>query len=371
MLRHPLLNESLDPFMSNESDISTSIKNEGASSEIAASRTFVDNLYQSALSAHRAGRIAEAEAGYQRVFATDITHADAIYLLGVISEQKGQKAEAEIAYRRAIELRPDFVGALSDFGTLHSQVGRFIAAEVAYRRAIEFKPDCERVLNNLGNLLTKIKRYSEAEIAYRRAIELKPDCAVVWNSLAILLVDTRQFVEAEAAYRSALGIEPDYPSARFNLSCLLLGLGRYAEAWEHFESRSDPSLKNGMAVMPHYLPFPQWRGERLAGKSLLIWAEEDCGDQIQFIRYASLLKHRGVARITVVCHPALKSLLETAAGVDTVVTNPNTVPLHDYWSLFSEPAAVFRHDAADHSSARSVFIPLARTSGTLAKEISL
>jgi hypothetical protein len=65
-----------------------------------------------------------------------------------------------------------------------------------------------------------------------------------------------------------------------------------------------------------------------------MWIEQGLGDQVQFVRYAPLLKKRGVSHITVLCHPALKSLFETVEGVDAVVTNPNTVPLHDYWSLF-------------------------------------
>lgn len=186
----------------------------------------------------------------------------------------------------------------------------------------------------MGNLLRDAGRVVEAEFAYRCALEAKPDWVEVQNNLGKLLKEIGRPVEAEVAFCRALELKPDSADVRHNLACFLLGSGRYAEAWEHYESRYDPSLKDGVAVAPNHLPFPRWQGERLANKSLVIWAEEGFGDQIQFARYIPLLKRRGVSRIILVCNDALKPLLETVEGVDAVLTNPNTVPLHDYWSLF-------------------------------------
>jgi Flp pilus assembly protein TadD len=280
------------------------------------------------------GNITEAEIAYRRALKLKPDFAEALNNLGILLAATKRFVDAEAAYRRALEIKPDFVEVLNNVGILLWELKRFVEAEAIYCRVLEIKPDFVEAHNNLGNLLRDAGRVVEAEFAYRCALEAKPDWVEVQNNLGKLLKEIGRPVEAEVAFRRALELKPDSADVRHNLACFLLGSGRYAEAWEHYESRYDPSLKDGVAVAPNHLPFPRWQGERLANKSLVIWAEEGFGDQIQFARYIPLLKRRGVSRIILVCNDALKPLLETVEGVDAVLTNPNTVPLHDYWSLF-------------------------------------
>jgi Flp pilus assembly protein TadD len=280
------------------------------------------------------GNISEAEVAYRRALKLKPDFAEAFNNLGILLVRAKRFFEAEAAYRRALELKPDFLEARNNLGNLLAHTNRFVEAEAAYLRALELEPDSAETLNNLGSLYTDTKRIVEAEAAYRRALELNPEFADLHNNRGVLLAHSQRYVEAEAAYRRALELKPDFTDVQYNLGCLLLGLGRYAEAWNCYELRYSPRLKKPATGIPHYLPYPQWHGECVAGKSIVIWIEQGLGDQVQFVRYASLLKRRGASRVTLVCRPALKPLLETVEGVDAVFTNPNTVPLHDYWSLF-------------------------------------
>ena len=47
------------------------------------------NMLESALAHHRAGRLAEAEAIYRQILATDPQQADSLHLLGMIRHQQG------------------------------------------------------------------------------------------------------------------------------------------------------------------------------------------------------------------------------------------------------------------------------------------
>ena len=356
-------------------------------------------LYRSALAAHRAGRLTEAEEGYRQVLLHDKRHADGFHMLGIVRSQQGHPADAEIlirralaireealflgnlgkvleelgrlpeaeaAYRRAIAIRPDSARAHVDLGRLLLDAGRLAETETAYRRALELRPDDPDTLynlglllqetnrpaeageayrqalelrpdhadahNNLGNVLVKAKRLADAEASYRRALGLEPDSADTHNNLGNLLKETDRRPEAEAAYRRALELRPDYAAANYNLGFLLLAMGQYAEGWRRCESRYDVSVGESNVAIPD-LPYPQWRGESLAGKSLLIWPEQGFGDYIQFVRYATLLKARGTSRLTLFCAPPLKELLKTVAGVDAVITDLAALPRHDYWSF--------------------------------------
>jgi tetratricopeptide (TPR) repeat protein len=212
------------------------------------------------------------------------------------------------------------------------QQGDLTEAEHAYRSVLE-RDDCNGLAhNNLANLLRQCGRFSEAEVHYCRALEQMPDSAEIRNNRAGTLEQLHRYEQAEIEYRRALELKPDFAVARFNLGMLLLSAGRYTEGWEYYEARSEAFGEHGQ------LPFPQWNGEDLSGKTLLLLPEQGYGDTIQFVRYVALLKARGAATISVICKPVLAPLLRTVEGIDALITDPQALHVHDYWaSLMSLP----------------------------------
>jgi tetratricopeptide (TPR) repeat protein len=278
------------------------------------------------------GRLAEAEAALRRALELNSGYAEAYFNLGNLLHDTDRLAEAENAFCRALELNPDFAKAHNNLGNLFNGTRRFAEAESALLRALKLNPDFPEAHYNLGNLFYVTRRPVEAEAAYCRVLELDPDFAKAHGNLGKLFYEARRFPEAESAYRRALELKPDYAEALFGLGLLLLALGRYAEAWPYYELRYSPEREKQEFVLPD-LPYPQWRGESLSNKSLLLYPEQGFGDQIQFARYASMLKQCGASRLTLVCTPAIKSLLETVDGIDAVVTETESLPAHDYWSF--------------------------------------
>lgn len=178
-----------------------------------------------------------------------------------------------------------------------------------------------------------MKRFAEAEAAYRRALEIRPDYAEAHNNLGYLLRLTKRFAEAEAAYRQALAIKPDYAEARWSLGLLLLYLGRLAEGWPLYEARHHEGNSAKDRIVRPALSYPQWQGESLGGKSILVHWEQGFGDQIQFVRYLPLLKTMGARHVTLVCGTRLRSLFDGVDGADAVLTADEVAkaPVHDYW----------------------------------------
>ncbi|KAF0112788.1 MAG: TPR domain-containing protein [Rhodospirillaceae bacterium] len=81
-----------------------------------------------------------------------------------------------------------------------------------------------------------------------------------------------------------------------------------------------------------------WTGESLSGWTILVVGEQGLGDVIQFVRYVPLLVERG-ARVVLVVHPILKSLLNSSLDASVVVTGLDELPpLFDvFCSLLSLP----------------------------------
>ena len=205
------------------------------------------------------------------------------------------------------------------------QQGDIRQAEALCRRVLERDERNGIAHNNLANLLRQSGRRSEAKSHYERALAQMPASAEIRSNLAGVLEDLREYDTAEIEYRRALAVRPDFAEARFDLGLLLLSAGRYAEGWACYEARAQVFAEHGT------LPFSQWSGEDLSGKSLLLLPEQGYGDTIQFARYAPLLKARGVKTLSMLCKPELAPLLRTIEGIDEFVTDPAALRMHDYW----------------------------------------
>ena len=290
------------------------------------------------------GRWVEAEACYRAALERAPERAELYNNLAVLQSRMGLPDAAEASYRRALALRPDYADALHNLATLYGRGRQHAQAEAALQAFLALRPGDPDGLNSLGNLYQQVHRYADAEQCYRRALARRPADAKTLNNLAVLLQHGRRGTEAEAAYRAAIAADPAYPEARWNLGFLLLAQGRLDEGWPWMEARYDPALARPIAARPQ-LPFPQWQGEPLAGRSIVVWPEQGFGDQIQFVRYLPLLKAAGARHVTLVCQDPLAPLLRGAAGADTVLAMSEAaagLPAHDVWVFMLSLPLQFR-----------------------------
>ena len=292
--------------------------------------------------------------------------ADALVELGMLLVERKRSGEAQTCFRDALELTPRHLGALANLAQLLAADARSAEAETFYRAALALAPSAE-IRSNLGNLLAARGAVDEAEALLREAIALDPMLAAAHTNLGVLLADQRRDAEAEAAFRHALVLRPGDPLARLNLSVLLLAQGRFAEGWVLHEARHDPALPDNGIGPPPLATLPVWQGESLAGKAVLVWAEQGFGDQIQFARYAERLKAHGARAVTWVCQTPLHALFETLRGVDRVLAadvvdnafhvDPALLAGHDVWAF---PLSLPRWLGTDLATLPEVALPYLR-----------
>lgn len=257
-------------------------------------------------------------------------HAEALFTEGNRHLHDGDLATAEACFIEARALAPDSAEIWANLAFLKEQKGLLPDAEEHYRQALLLSPDNQQILQNLGLLLLKMRRFDEAERLCRRAVELAgtAELASAWSNLGVLLACTKRETEAERCYRDAIAVDAAYAKAHFNLSYLLLRQGRMEEGWSKLEYRAQSP------TLAAYFNCPRWTGEALDGKALVIVLEAGHGDLIQFCRYVPLLAAACTGlHITLICHPALKTLLATLSGVDCLYAYDEAIPsTHwDYW----------------------------------------
>jgi cytochrome c-type biogenesis protein CcmH/NrfG len=241
----------------------------------------------------------------------------------------GEAGAAESAFSQAVALAPELAEAWSNLALLHERAGDDASAETCHRRAIRALPDNLSIILNLGAFLLRRKCLDEAQALLLGAVAAAPDAAPAWSMLGVILTCQKQAAQAEQCFRHALALAPDHRKARFNLAYGLLRQGRLAEGFAALEAR------DGTQRLAAHFNCARWSGEPLAGKSIIIGVEGGHGDMLQFCRYTAVLKARGATHVSLVCHPALTSLLRSLTGVDRVFSFDDEVPRSgwDFWTL--------------------------------------
>jgi hypothetical protein len=120
--------------------------------------------------------------------------------------------------------------------------------------------------------------------------------------------------------------------ARFSRALVLLARGDYARGWAGYEYRMRCPEYAASYRLPAMAGTPRpWQGEPLAGKTLLLIAEQGIGDTLQFIRYARQLAEQGGSVGLYVRQAHVAGLLRDAQGVSEVYTGAASIPAHDYF----------------------------------------
>ncbi len=247
---------------------------------------------------------------------------------------KAGKAREALAFADAnpkvVESSAAIASAIADAA---DAVGDRARAEALQRKVLELEPGHSSTINNLALLLIKRDAFEEAESLLRALLGRDSDHIEARYNLALIHLRRCELTQAETEARRVLSLRPTHERAPFLLGLSLLTQGRYAEGWAGFEARTLPVNSGGNVVAPS-LPYPAWRGESLAGKSILVWMEQGLGDEIMMARYAAVLKQMG-ARVGWICRPAMAPLLRGVEGIDHLYVAEGSVnlPRHDYWCL--------------------------------------
>jgi predicted O-linked N-acetylglucosamine transferase (SPINDLY family)/ADP-heptose:LPS heptosyltransferase len=275
----------------------------------------------------------EAEAAFRDAVRFDPNFLEAHYQLGNLLREGKRNSDAEASYRRVLALDPGHVQAHNNLGAALGEQRRFEEAADQFRRATELRPDYAEAYSNLAHALRAMGRAEEAEAASRRAVALAPRLAVAHVNLGLALQDIGRMDEALASFRRASALDPGYDMAIACEGMLHLLRGNLAAGWEKYEAR----WKIG-DLPPREFSQPQWRGEPLEGKTILLHAEQGFGDTIQFLRYVPLVAARG-GKVVLELQKPLIPLVSQAAGTN-IIARGDPLPSFDlHCPLLSLPLA--------------------------------
>ena len=279
----------------------------------------------------------EALASFDRAIALNRDHANAHNNRGLTLAALGRGAEALASWDRALAADPGHVEALHNRGNALYNLKHHAAALADYDRFLAVQPDNLDVLNNRGGSFAALGRLAEALESYGRAIAIDPNRPELLINKAHVLADLHQFDQSLATYAQAAALEGKRAEAQWAASLVRLRLGQLAQGWQDYEWRWQQA-----SWEPQRRDFaqPLWLGnEPLAGRTVLLHAEQGYGDTIQFVRYAKLVAGRG-ATVLLEVQPPLKALAGNIDGVSQIFARGEALPAFDrHCPLMSLPLA--------------------------------
>jgi tetratricopeptide (TPR) repeat protein len=225
----------------------------------------------------RLGREESALAACRQATALDPVNGAAWIALGNRHKARQDWNAAVECYRTAVACDPRSEDAQSRLGYALYQAGNYAQSRACFDAALALCPDMVQAHHNLGLLLLETGHADEALASFRRALTVNPQVIETRACVAHALCDLGRFDESIGAYDEVLATDPNYSDAVINRSYALLMKGDFAGGWAAYEQR----FRSGGQVDRNF-PFRPWQGEPLAGKRLLIYAEQGLGDEIMF-----------------------------------------------------------------------------------------
>lgn len=301
---------------------------------------FDSALYNKAVSLGKLRRIDEVLVIHDRLRAgrgpgsliTDLHLADLLISIG-------RREDALAWLNLCHEKHPNHAPTLQIRSVCLYQLNQFERSLADSLRAYELDPKNAGICNNLGSVLHALGRREEALSWFEKAIELQPNYVDALNNKASTLAKLHRLADAASTYDRVRAIDPDNAAATLGTADLDLLNGHFEAGWAGREARW--KVPNLPIVYPRFSQ-PMWRGQTsIAGKTILIYADEGMGDAIQCARYLPMMASLG-ARVILVVHAPLRPLLSGLAGVSQCIANNSTEPIPSfdtYCPMMSLPLA--------------------------------
>ena len=259
-------------------------------------------------------------------------NADANHIIGCIRMSQGNYKESILFIKKSLDINPNDIGALISLGCALSSKKDYRESIIAFKKVINLKEDISQVHFYLGEAYRQIEKFNDALDSFKKCLSLTPDHIGCQLMIGIIYEELRKFDQAISFYKSCIETYPDYIEPHINLGMCLLLTGNYKEGWKEYEWRR----KLPAEVYNLQFTSPEWTGQEVLNKRILIVAEQSIGETFQYIRFAKQLAVEG-AEVILMSQPETLNILRHQDWIKEVIEYGDTTDYDYFVYLISIP----------------------------------
>lgn len=209
--------------------------------------------------------------------------------IGSKAYSEGKLGVAYLHYMASLVADPENHLSWMNLGAVLSNMQKSPASEAAARRALSLDPNDPGKMNNLANALSQQRKYSEAIEIYHKVLTQVPEDAGVHHNLGLCYYVIEQFDRAEIEFEQAVALRPGVTVVKNDLAMTRLALGVLHQGLAEYEVRWDTLHKSKVWS----IGVPEWQGQSLYGRSILVHHEQGFGDSLMLCRFIPELLAKG------------------------------------------------------------------------------
>jgi len=195
-------------------------------------------------------------------------------------EHAGRLADALTATRDAIAQGHDSLNMHLRLAELLSHAGDWTLAAGVLASAVERWRDSTEAVARLSTAYVRLGQTDRAlQLCRAKMLDATRSVDALAN-LAVVYQQRGEFDRAATRFRALLRKDPNHVLANVNYALILLAKGDFAAGWQRYHWRWEMATSGPRPK--ERLPVKRWNGESLAGKTILVQAEQGVGDDIMF-----------------------------------------------------------------------------------------
>ena len=208
--------------------------------------------------------------------------------------------------KELLKKSPNTIPAYKLLATNYIALNRYDEVEMTLKKVISLCKEEEsyQLQHLLGcNYISQSNNNKALEVL--ETLFNKTGDSKVLLDIALSYFELGNYEAARGIYLKLIELEPDNHQAKFNLYPILLYFKDYKNAWVCFHSRLE---RQEIKDQVHWFA-PQWNGESIIGKNILIYPEQGIGDNLYYtICFSEAIADAKQADI--VCDNRLKALYQ-------------------------------------------------------------
>ncbi|WP_428526413.1 tetratricopeptide repeat protein [Roseibium sp.] len=221
----------------------------------------------------------EAELLFQGLLVEDPDNEDAYRNFGNLLMDADRAHHAINFFIKAVMLKPNNPENYVLRAKCRMQLKQFEPSQYELTEALERFPDNADVQHEAARLLFCMNESSMAVDYSRRAYKLDPRDYHKGVTLGVNLLMNGERKEALEILNATRKQAPAFaPTVDWNMSLAYLANGDLEKGWRLHRARFDDPAS---VVMKRKFDVPEWDGENISGKTILLWGDQGLGDALK------------------------------------------------------------------------------------------